>query len=83
MNAPPEKSHLFKLPFNLGFNNRMFLTKAEWNIFRKRKPVRYIRGRKHDFKCSICGLKSTPNNPLQHAHRIGFEMGGHLPWIDS
>lgn len=72
------KNTNLKLPeikYNTGFENRIFLTETEWDTFRKRKPVRYIKGRPHDRNCSVCGEPARLDNPLQHAHRIGFEMG--------
>lgn len=58
---------------NLGFDGRSFLTQAEWETYRRRKPVRYIR--KNQGMCELCGLPETPDNPLQHAHIISFDTG--------
>lgn|GEM_PF-1799108 len=60
--------------YNLGFGTRVFLTKAEWNTYRRRKPVRYIK-RTHEPQCFVCGGPETASNPFEHAHRIGFEIG--------
>ncbi len=65
------------LPFtqcNLGFDGRKFLTEEEWQTYRRRKPVRYIR-RRHLDACEICGLAADESNPFQHAHKIGFDLG--------
>ncbi len=62
------------IPFDMGFGGRMFLTKEEWDTYRRRKPVRYIRG-KHADLCSVCSKVAEQDNPFQHAHRIGFEVG--------
>jgi hypothetical protein len=59
---------------NTGFDGRVFLTAAEWETFCRRKPVRYIRKRKESV-CQVCGLPSTPDNPLQNAHVISFDVG--------
>ena len=59
---------------NIGFDGRTFLTEAEWNCYIRRKPVRYIKKSKPEF-CEICGEPSTPENPLQNAHIIGFTIG--------
>jgi hypothetical protein len=32
------------IPINIGFDGRMFLTKEEWDTYRRRKPVRYYLG---------------------------------------
>lgn len=54
----------------------MFLDEAEWLTYCRRKPVRYIRRAKAAL-CQAwgCGLSGSPENPLQHAHVIGFEVG--------
>lgn len=57
-----------------GFDGRMFLTQAEYETYMRRMPVRYIK-KKHSEVCAVCGLEGTPNNPLQHSHRIGFQQG--------
>src|SRR5438874_72854 len=62
------------IPLNIGFEGRTFLTKEEWETYRRRKPVRYIR-KKHSETCYVCGQAAVENNPFQHAHRIGFEIG--------
>jgi hypothetical protein len=61
-------------PCNLGFEGRVFLTEVEWQTYRRRKPVRYIR-RKHKKVCAICGKKARIPQEFQHAHIIGFDMG--------
>jgi len=66
-----------KLPnisINTGFDGRMFLTKEEWDTYRRRKPVRYVRGH-HAERCYVCDRPAEEENPFQHAHRIGFEIG--------
>jgi hypothetical protein len=65
---------LSRLKCNLGFGGRMFLNKPEWDTYRRRKPGRYIR-RPKSAKCQICPQPVTPGNPLQTAHRIGFDVG--------
>ena len=52
----------------------MFLDEAEWRTYCRRKPVRYIR-RPKATKCAWCSLPGCPENPLQCAHVIGFDMG--------
>ena len=59
---------------NKGFDDRIFLTAAEWDTFCRRKPVRYIHKRKEPV-CQVCGLPATPNDPLQNAHIISFDVG--------
>lgn len=56
------------------FDRRTFLDEAEWLTYCKRKPVRYIRTVKAAF-CQVCGLPGSPENPLQNAHLIGFDVG--------
>ena len=63
-----------ELKRNQGFDGRMFLTESEWRTYLKRKPVRYVR-RKCDSNCTVCGKPAAGDNPLQHSHRIGFDMG--------
>lgn len=63
-----------RAPRNIGFGDRMFLEYAEWATYRRRKPVRYIR-RPKAAVCQVCGLPGTNENPLQSAHRIGFDIG--------
>lgn len=57
-----------------GFGNRMFLDEAEWRTYLRRMPVRYIK-KKHSPVCDVCGLPPFADNPLQHSHRIGFNVG--------
>jgi hypothetical protein len=52
----------------------MFLDEAEWLTYCRRKPVRYIR-RPRATACQLCGLSRSPDNPLQSAHLIGFDVG--------
>src|SRR5688572_8091024 len=59
---------------NVGFNGRMFLEEAEWLTYCRRKPVRYIR-RPRATTCWLCHSMGSPYNPLQSAHRIGFDVG--------
>lgn len=59
---------------NIGFDNRIFLTEAEWNTYKRRKPVRYIRKKKSEL-CEICEKPSEKDNPIQNSHIIGFNLG--------
>lgn len=59
---------------NTGFDGRMFLTESEWETYCRRKPVRYIRKDKEPV-CRICGEPAAPENPFQHAHIVGFDIG--------
>ena len=59
---------------NIGFDGRIFLEEMEWLTYCRRKPVRYIRKAKGS-KCAACGLPDLPDNPLQNAHVIGFDIG--------
>lgn len=59
---------------NQGFDGRVFLTQPEWETYCRRKPVRYIK-KKKDSVCVLCGETGNDNNPLQNAHRIGFDIG--------
>jgi hypothetical protein len=59
---------------NVGFGGRMFLHESEWLTYCRRKPVRYIR-RPRTTTCQRCGLPGSPDNPLQSAHIIGFDIG--------
>ena len=61
---------------NVGFDGRMFLDEAEWLTYCRRKPVRYIRRpRAPVCQAERCGLPGSPDNPLQSAHIIGFDIG--------
>ena len=73
MDTIAEKA-LRSVRLNIGFDNRQFLTEEEWDTFRRRKPVRYIK-KQHTRKCTFCGRPPTDKNPFQHSHRIGFEVG--------
>lgn len=59
---------------NVGFDGRMFLHESEWVTYCRRKPVRYIRHSRRT-TCQRCGLPGSPDNPLQSAHIIGFDIG--------
>jgi hypothetical protein len=59
---------------NMGFNGDIFLTKSEWETYRKRMPVRYIMKKKIEL-CEICGKHETNDNPFQNSHIIGFKIG--------
>jgi hypothetical protein len=59
---------------NSGFDGRAFLTADEWQTYMRRMPVRYIRRSKADV-CVVCGLPASPDNPLEHSHRIPFRVG--------
>lgn len=63
-----------RIPANRGFDGRRFLTEAEWETYLRRKPVRYIRKPKSEI-CELCGNAPTEDNPLQNAHKIGFDLG--------
>lgn len=63
-----------RVPCNLGFDGRTFLTEAEWRTYLRRKPVRYIR-KELSGVCEICGKPPQEDNPFQNAHRIGFDLG--------
>jgi hypothetical protein len=52
----------------------MFLDEPEWLTYCRRKPVRYIR-RPRETACWLCHLAGSPDNPLQSAHLIGFDIG--------
>jgi hypothetical protein len=67
---------MLRIQRNIGFDDRMFLEEAEWLTYRRRRPVRYIR-RPRALLCELegCGLPGTPDNPLQSAHIIGFDVG--------
>lgn len=59
---------------NLGFDGRTFLTEEEWQTYRRRKPVRYIREPYFEV-CEVCRLPANEENPFQNAHKIGFDLG--------
>jgi len=40
----------------------------------RRMPVRYIK-QKHTLTCAVCGGPPSLENPLQHSHIIGFNIG--------
>jgi len=63
-----------KINTNIGFNGEVFLTKEQWDTYRKRMPVRYISKKKKGL-CDVCGEQSKENNPIQNAHKIGFGLG--------
>lgn len=65
---------MLRIPRNVGFDGRMFLDEAEWRTYCRRKPVRYIR-RPRAPVCQVCPLPGSPDNPLQSAHIIGFDVG--------
>lgn len=56
------------------FDGRVLLTESEWRTYMRRMPVRFIR-KQHSPVCHHCGQPGTPSNPLQHSHRIGFNVG--------
>lgn len=62
------------MEINIGFNDRIFLTKDEWQTYIKRMPVRYIKKKKTDL-CEICGKPPNKNNSFESSHIIGFRMG--------
>jgi len=63
-----------KIIRNTGFDNRRFLTEAEWQTYCRRKPVRYIR-KQRGLTCWVCGQAATAANPFQNAHIISFDLG--------
>ncbi len=63
-----------KIKENIGFENRIFLSKEEWETYLRRKPVRYIRKKKPDL-CEICNKPPTKDDPLENSHIIGFRIG--------
>jgi hypothetical protein len=72
-----------------GFDGRIFLTKEEWQTYRRRKPVRYVRDRVKSVPraCEVCGNTGNEKNPIQAAHRVPFTLGviifGFTPdWLD-
>jgi len=64
----------YPMKINIGFNDRIFLTKQEWQTYLRRMPVRYIRKKKTSI-CQICGKPSNKDNPFESSHIIGFKMG--------
>ena len=59
---------------NIGFEDRVFLARAEWQTYLKRMPVRYIKKKKTEV-CEICKKPPTKENPLENSHRIPFRKG--------
>ena len=59
---------------NIGFEDRDFLTKGEWQTYLKRMPVRYIKKKKTEV-CEICHKPPTQDNPLENSHIIPFIKG--------
>jgi len=59
---------------NIGFNDRTFLTKEEWQTYIRRMPVRYIKKDKTR-RCQICRKPESKDNPLESSHIIGFNIG--------
>jgi hypothetical protein len=62
------------------FDGRTFLTKAEWETYLRREPVRYTRSEKGGEmpparRCSYCHRPGTKDNPLQLAHKINALNG--------
>lgn len=57
-----------------GFDGRVFLHREEWETYMRRMPVRYIR-KPHVELCIVCGKPPEKDNPLQHSHIIGFNVG--------
>lgn len=62
------------MKINIGFNDRIFLTKQEWQTYIRRMPVRYIRKRKKEL-CEICGKPQSKDNTFELSHIIGFKIG--------
>lgn len=61
-----------------GFDEQTFLTEAEWKTYHRRLAVRFTDQSLKKPVCEICGKPGTDKNPLQLAHRIGFERGVHF-----
>ena len=59
---------------NIGFDDRIFLKKEEWQTYLRRMPVRYIKKKKREI-CEICGKPPTKDNPFESSHIIGFRVG--------
>ena len=59
---------------NVGFDDRIFLKKEEWQTYLRRMPVRYIKKKKREI-CEICGKPPTKDNPFESSHIIGFRVG--------
>ena len=59
---------------NLKFDNRVFLVKEEWETYRRRLPVRFIKKKKPS-NCEVCFELPTDENGLQNSHIIGFNLG--------
>jgi hypothetical protein len=57
-----------------GFDGRMFLHDYEYETYKRRMPVRYLKT-KLSKVCFVCGLPETSDNPFQRAHRIPFNAG--------
>jgi hypothetical protein len=71
----------------LGFDGAVFLEEHEYRTYMKRMPVRYIK-KTHSSVCKHCGSAGTADNPLEHAHLVGFQQGivkfALTPdWLDS
>ena len=62
------------MKINIGFDERIFLTKQEWETYIRRMPVRYIRKRKKEL-CEICGKPPSKDNPFDSSHIIAFRIG--------
>lgn len=78
MTTPPTPS-LKSLRLN-HFDERIWLTDAEWITYLRRPPVRYPSVRKDVIDrdgplCTHCGSSDETTQPLQMAHRIGFNQG--------
>jgi hypothetical protein len=63
--------------YGSGFDSRIFLTEAEFETYKRRRPVRHVRtglskARPKLGHCEICGKPETTSNPLQAAHIIPF-----------
>lgn len=78
-----------------GFGDRVWLTEAEWETYRRRVAVRYPQRSRSNVvardgeTCSICGGSARdPQRPIQLAHRVPFKLGvvdwGLSPdWLDG
>lgn len=78
-----------------GFGNRVWLTEAEWETYRRRVAVRYPQKLRPQVvardgeSCSICGATSEDvGRPIELAHRVPFKLGvvdwGLSPdWLDG
>ena len=72
-----------------GFDQRVFLTEAEWSTYNRRPPVRYAAKvlATRERVCEVCGRGDDPKK-LQASHKVPFLKGvrqfGLTPeWLDG